>query len=140
MKRYSVGFLFNQNASCVALIHKKRPAWQCGLWNGIGGKIEGGEAPKDAMVREFEEEAWVRVEEWNLFAEIAGADYIISFFRSFDDDKIIKLKTMTDETVMVHQTRRLPHNCVPNLFWLIPLALDRYVSAPLYVDGKVPSE
>jgi 8-oxo-dGTP diphosphatase len=141
MRRYSVGFLFNQNAACVALISKKRPEWQCGLWNGIGGHIEEGEAPIDAMVREFYEETGQHVEEWNLFAEIDGTpNYIISFFRSFNDEALVKVKTTTDEVVMVNQVARLPFNIVPNLAWLIPLALDKYIKAPTYFDGKRPVE
>lgn len=39
------------------LLEKGRPAWLAGLWNGIGGHVERGEYPFDAMVREAAEEA-----------------------------------------------------------------------------------
>lgn len=51
-RQYVLGFLFNENLTKVVLVRKKRPEWQCGLLNGVGGKIEDGEPPLDAMVRE----------------------------------------------------------------------------------------
>lgn len=140
VNRFSVGFLFTQDGANVVLINKKRPEWQAGMWNGIGGKIEEGESPYDAMVREFREEAGQHIGEWNLFAEIDGLpNYIISFFRSFDNDALSQVKTRTDEVVMVQQTTRLPFNIVPNLRWLIPLALDNFIQSPTYLDGRRPS-
>jgi len=41
----------------VALIRKDRPDWQAGLFNFIGGKVNDGEAPWDAAIRECLEEA-----------------------------------------------------------------------------------
>lgn len=55
-RRYVLGFLFSEDGSRVLLIWKNRPAWQAGKLNGIGGKIEDGEQPLDAMKREFVEE------------------------------------------------------------------------------------
>lgn len=68
MKNYVVGFAFNDNH--VLLIEKKRPSWQKGSYNGIGGHIEEGETPKAAMVREFEEECGIASMEkdWEQFA------------------------------------------------------------------------
>ena len=56
VKRYVVGFLLNYDRTQVVLIRKNRPAWQAGHLNGVGGKIEMGETPIEAMTREFEEE------------------------------------------------------------------------------------
>lgn len=54
--QYVLGFMFNEAESKVILIFKNRPAWQAGKLNGIGGKIEEGETPIQAMNREFAEE------------------------------------------------------------------------------------
>lgn len=53
---YVLGFMFNEDESKVLLVHKNRPTWQAGKLNGIGGKIEAGETPLQAMEREFMEE------------------------------------------------------------------------------------
>ena len=53
---YVLGFMFNEAESKVLLVWKNRPAWQAGKLNGVGGKIEAGETPVQAMNREFAEE------------------------------------------------------------------------------------
>ena len=55
-ERYCLGFMFDPAYERVLLMVKKRPAWQEGLLNGIGGKIESGESCLEAMNREFFEE------------------------------------------------------------------------------------
>ena len=57
MQHYVCGFLFSPDRSRVLLIRKRRPAWQAGRLNGVGGKVEAGEALYHAMRREFREEA-----------------------------------------------------------------------------------
>lgn len=64
IKRYCVGFAYYLDH--VVLIKKKRPDFQAGLFNGIGGSLEFGESHLQAMVREFREETgtWVREGQW----------------------------------------------------------------------------
>ena len=38
------------------LLGKKKVRWGAGKWNGFGGKLEDGETPEEATVRELEEE------------------------------------------------------------------------------------
>ena len=58
--KYVLGFAFNKGCTEVLLIEKKRPNWMVGKLNGVGGHIEDGETPIDAMVREFKEETNLR--------------------------------------------------------------------------------
>ena len=44
-KHYVLGFIFNRQKDNVLLVEKKRPEWQKGKWNGIGGKIKENESP-----------------------------------------------------------------------------------------------
>lgn len=60
MKHYVLGFAFDSR-NRVVLIHKERPDWQRGKWNGVGGHINEGELPYSAMVREFKEETGVLI-------------------------------------------------------------------------------
>lgn len=133
MKLYVVGFLFNRNRSEVALIRKNRPEWQAGKLNGIGGKIETAEQPHDAMVREFKEETGFHFEfRWDCFATLnsmslhGAGSYRVYFYRGFAAVEMLYsvLNTTTDEQVVVLDPALVPfHNTVPNLRWLIPMAL-----------------
>ncbi len=123
-KQYVVGFLFNDDK--VALIEKNRPEWQIGRLNGIGGHIEKGELPLEAMKREFSEEAGDFIERWEYYCTMNYPESIVYFFRLFGDYQIT---TKTDEKVGWYSVNNLPDNVIPNLNFLIPLALytDKYL-------------
>ena len=140
---YVCGFAFCRNKSIVILIEKKRPDWQAGKLNGIGGKMEPNEHPAEAMAREFEEETAVktRPEDWHMYGLLDNPGWrgIVSFFRcdlTFEQE--VALRTATDEIV-----RRVPvaaiqqANVMPNLNWLIPLALDNDVESATIIDRSV---
>ena len=40
MREYVCGFLFSPDRKKVLLIRKRRPAWQAGKLNGVGGKVD----------------------------------------------------------------------------------------------------
>jgi 8-oxo-dGTP diphosphatase len=131
MIRYCVGFLFDgQGSESVALILKRRPAWQNGLLNGIGGHVEHGETPEAAMAREAMEEAGVEVpaDKWRLFARLVGpneeGDEIeVSCFTAV---KRCNLKQVSDEKVAWYNANVAGDgiNVVPSLRWMIPMAMD----------------
>lgn len=125
MQRAVCGFFFDPGNTSVVLIRKRRPDWQAGLLNGVGGKVEEGEFAHDAMVREFEEETGVRHEDWRLFCvlrdEVNG--YEVHYFRAFGD--VTRCRTTTDEEIELVMPGAVPVSAViPNLTWLIPMALD----------------
>ncbi|MFN4242455.1 MAG: NUDIX domain-containing protein [Tepidisphaerales bacterium] len=131
-KVYVCGFLFSPDRSHVLLIRKRRPAWQAGKLNGIGGKVEPQETPAQAMAREFAEEAGVQVAHWREVVVLEGRP------TSFDPDgwrghffaavatahDWENVRTLTDETIERHHVRHLPDEVIPNLRWMIPLMLD----------------
>lgn len=122
-KKYVCGFMFNDSYEHVLLIEKKKPDWQKGKLNGIGGKIEPDEAPYVAMVREFHEETGIFHTDWNNLCELSGDDWTVIFYWAVGD--ISKAKRTTEEIPMVISIKYLPRNIIPNLSWLIPLAMDR---------------
>lgn len=121
---YVCGFAFDRTAYRVVLIRKTKPQWQAGLWNGVGGKVEPGESLVRAMSREFEEETGLEVPEglWHRFLRLDGKGWVVHFFRAFDIP-VEFCRTTTEEVVGVHQTLYLPAATVPNLRWLVPLAM-----------------
>ena len=133
MKCYVAGFYFDTAKKSVALVHKNRPDWQAGQINAIGGKIEEGERPVEAMTREFLEETGVTVPDWEHVVVIYGNDWKVYFLKSFGDPS--KCRTMEDEeivTYLVDDALKLP-NLILNLRWILPLALDDMVKLPLRI-------
>jgi 8-oxo-dGTP pyrophosphatase MutT (NUDIX family) len=146
MKRFVCGFFFNKSKSEVLLIEKKRPHWQLGMLNGIGGHIEKidnerYELPLNAMIREFKEETGIQTEriDWHEFAALnvfepqskfeAGAQIAeVACFRHISRYGLVpeaKFQQLTDEKLVVlnlsHKTRM---KLVPSLSFLLEMARD----------------
>jgi len=146
MKRYVCSFLFSPDRKRVLLIRKNRPAWQAGKLNGIGGKIEPGETPREAARREFREETGLDLPEsaFTHLLTLGGPDDFGSgvpwegyFFRAFG--AIHDAQSLTDEAVEIHPTDPLPTDTIPNLHWIIPLLLDDEVARRAYDVQVAPS-
>lgn len=103
----------------------KKPAWQAGKYNGVGGKVEPNESWLEAMCREFEEETGVFIDQWEEFAIMESGDWICYCYRAFTYG-IDKCKTMETEKVerLALDTALLCRPLMENLKWLIHLALD----------------
>ena len=134
-QEYVVGFNFvrapEPNATTrVVLIRKRRPEWQAGKLNGIGGHVEPGETPLAAMAREYLEETGERIFDpagrpaWELFLTQEFDEAIVHFFKS--ENMWTHARTMTDEEIcVVALTDDFTEHLVylPNLCWLLPMAL-----------------
>ncbi|EYU13940.1 NUDIX domain-containing protein [Photorhabdus aegyptia] len=129
MINYVTGFMFSKDKKHVSLISKLQPSWQKGKLNGVGGKIEAGESPQQAMAREFAEEAGIetRPEEWRLFTVLTRPDvYQVNFLYMYDD-RIYSVNSIEKEIVNIYETNSLPDNVIYNLRWLIPMAADEHL-------------
>jgi 8-oxo-dGTP diphosphatase len=129
VKYYVTGFLFTKDSKHVVLIKKLNPEWQRGLFNGVGGKIEEDEKSCDAMSREFEEETGVIInaEQWIHFSNIHRPNFYNLDLYYAHSDRAFDVKTIEKEEVHLVKVSDLPKNIIPNLQWLIPLALDREI-------------
>ena len=117
---YVLGFLFVKGQ--VVLISKLRPDFQAGKLNGVGGHIEPGETPNQAMAREWFEETGERRENWDKFCSLELSDCVIYCFRAVDTNTTAH--TMTDEYVHLIPLEFLYlYHRMPNLDWMIPLAM-----------------
>lgn len=126
MEKWVVGFLFCKDQ--VLLIRKKRPSWHMGQLNGMGGKIEEGESPREAMKRECKEECGLEVD-WHHYVTIRAGNHGWSLwvFRAFTHQKYLsQMKQLTDEELILIPVGAVLgiDDLVDKLSWLIPLALD----------------
>jgi 8-oxo-dGTP diphosphatase len=126
---YVAGLLFSPDRKHLALIRKSKPHWQAGLYNAIGGKIEPGETPLEAMVREFKEETLIEETSWQLLCILEGTDWKVHFYYSVSDKFLELAERATrgdydsfDEQPWFFKTHRLPKT-IANVPWLIQMAL-----------------
>lgn len=150
MRHYVAGLLFCRTGGYparVALIRKNRPEWMAGRLNAIGGKLEDGESPGEAMVREFREETGLDIAKdlWRKFCILHGVEangdpYQVHFYVTNLEMTTLWLKDLsskTDEVVGWYFVKLLlRENIIPNLEWIIPMALDKdTLVAHVYENG-----
>lgn len=137
MQEYVLGFLFNETKDKVVLLRKLRPLWQAGRLNGVGGKIETGESPAEAMRREFREEAGVDVTAWDLFARLNHDKWRVFVFSAFDSKVLSNVVAKTDEALQIipADAMSLHTDSISNLQWLVPLARNpKDIKLPVIVE------
>lgn len=81
-KEYVLGFAFTPDRRWVVLINKTKPEGQKGKLNGVGGKIEVGETPLDAMRREFHEEVDVIHSDWRHYTTMKFTNSCVYVFET----------------------------------------------------------
>lgn len=130
--KYVCGFLFDHSGQSIALIRKKYPAWQAGMMNGVGGRIEAGEEPLAAMKREFLEEAKLDITAWKHFCTLNNMDAIIHWFVARTDYTIARDEDCATSALYVKSPEPVfwcRVNCldgldlIPNTRWLIVMAM-----------------
>jgi 8-oxo-dGTP diphosphatase len=140
MIQYVVCLPFNESKSHVVLIEKTHPKWQAGKWNGPGGHIEPGEEINQAAQRECAEEVGLTTspEDWRHFLTLFNFknDWEVYFLSTFMDIEVAK--TLTDERAVITPVRALWFKpIIPNLRWIIPLALDETgLSLPIEIEDR----
>jgi 8-oxo-dGTP pyrophosphatase MutT (NUDIX family) len=141
VRRYVAGFLFRRGR--VLLVRKTHPKWQARMMNGIGGEIEDGEESLAAMTREFNEEASLRILDWQFFASEYGPGYEVHFFRySLRDDSPgyynSPLTNDKGEDLEWCDPNNVKYPIIGNLHWLLPLAQDpRPVECVVRTTGDI---
>lgn len=132
---YTAGLLFSFDHSAVALVTKARPTWQAGKLNAIGGHAENGETPIDTQIREFREETGCEILAWKPVCRMALQEqWEVNFFAAFGDYPI---RQMTDELVAWYRVADVINGTIetiPNLRWLLPMAIQGDVIGEIYVD------
>lgn len=117
MTNYVVGFI--TDGKRVLLIKKNRPSNQYGLYNGVGGKIQDGETPLAAMIREAKEETNLDIQEWIKIDTLDYPNVTLTLFQATVSKKFItNYKTTTDEIVRLFKINNLPQNLVNDVSYI----------------------
>lgn len=130
---YCLGFIFDHLKKRVVLIEKNKPDWQAGKMNGVGGRIEFGELPLTAMVRETKEEAGIETssDDWTYLGQMTSASWSVFVYACVVNRKKFQFpKIVTEGRVEDWLLSSLPKNVINNLTWLIPMALDHLEFSP----------
>lgn len=132
MTGYVLGFLFTPDFKRVALLRKTHgPGEMAGKLNGIGGHVESGEMPIEAMNREAKEELGVETD-WMAFCSMRSDDEWICdcFVADIESFRDLPLANDAGEVVEIHvpEIVLLSVDIMLNLKWLIPLAMESSAS------------
>jgi len=117
----------------VLLVRKKfGPSAVVGRLNGVGGKVEEGESPLQAMRREFREETLgidVLEDRWRSGVILEASHWEVHFFSTnVEMDKGPPPENDVGEEMNRYPLKNLSRlDVVPNLHWLLPLCIDRDV-------------
>lgn len=137
---YVLGFGFTTYGSdrfgpLVCLLTKQKPDWQKDRLNGIGGKLEVGEDPFEAMAREFAEETGVvmRPADWHCFyvMRFGNGAVVYCFTAHLPHGQFPR--TMEKEVVDMYGVYEIVQSNMPriaNLDWLIPMAYHQLMEPP----------
>ena len=103
----------------------------------MGGHIEKDETSDFAMWREFKEETFHCVEMYDFknYAILNGSGWRVYFFHALTE-KLVILSNSNDEKIVIAEVNNLPKSVIPNLNWLIPMALDQDLIRPLIIYDK----
>ncbi|OBR68919.1 hypothetical protein A7K91_14905 [Paenibacillus oryzae] len=134
----------------VLLLNREYPTWM-GCWNGIGGKIEVGESPRECILREINEETGLvisniqfkGIETWFIDGKFIGGMYI--YVSEFPNEQIYKTPLKTYEGIL--DWKELDWITNPNNMGVandIPVTIKKvlfdemiYEHRCLYKDGKL---
>lgn len=133
IENYVLGFYWNQYG--VMLIHKSEGRFN-GLCNGIGGKIEEGEEPVEAMVREFYEETGILTNpnEWQYNAFLSGNRFTMQVY-SIRGGLTYHKHTTKEGRVQFYN--ELPPNIQSTARWLFHMICD-FSNTGTSFSGTIP--
>lgn len=112
----------------VLLIEKKRGLGR-GLYNGVGGKVEKGETPIEAAIRECEEEIGIEPKkvDWMGLLEFYNDNKLYGYVHVFLAHEYVGEAKETDEAKPIwFNVESLPYDRMweDDIYWL-PLVLDK---------------
>lgn len=91
MKNTTLCYIEHENKYLMLYRNKKKNDPNSGKWIGVGGKIEPGETPEQAMLREVFEETGINLEKWKFRGRVF-------FVSDLWEDEVMHLYTANTES------------------------------------------
>lgn len=125
--KYALGFVFSDNLDSVLLIKKTKPEYLAGKLTGIGGKLNAGELPFRAMIRECKEETNLDIDNWVHFASMFSVtfNYEMFCFAAKTNDVFNFKKMEEEELFLVKMSEVGLLTKTSNCDWMLPMAINR---------------
>lgn len=135
-EKYTVAFVFDASLTKVLLVHKGSPEWQRGKSNGIGGKYEEGENGAQCITRETREESALVIAEdaWLRIGTISQERGNVGVYTAVYKGPLTDAVKNHHEEVEWFDADALPANIMPNLRWLVPMALEKLTSTDTFKE------
>lgn len=135
-QNYVIGAIISKDLNDILVIHKtKGPPGVAGKINLPGGKIEKGEYPSQAIIREIKEETNLNIKNWKEFAILKTefgdiyCFYVVTNkiynFKQIEEEKIEIINL--DKVIDFNNIWYLKTDVISNLRYLIPMALNHYL-------------
>lgn len=132
---YTIGALFNYDLNRILLIQKNKPAWQRGLLNLPGGKLERKlllfkESPEKCAAREFQEETGLIIpaSQWLHIGDIVNTSkkekaYVVHVLtHRLPSNDLPSTLQNTNEPTSWFPVNHYPSNIISNVPWLVMFA------------------
>lgn len=103
MIKYNICLI--KRGSEILLLNREKASWM-GCWNGVGGKLEKGESPRDSMQRELKEETGITSAKlqfkglitWSSKGKVTGGMYV--YLAELPEDYSYPVPVKTDEGIL----------------------------------------
>jgi len=108
----------------IVIVQKEKPAWQFGLWNLPGGKLEMNETIEACAERELKEETDMIAGDSEIMGQLVGDAYCVYVVRC-NVQCYQQARTMGREQIFTKSIREVleSERLIPNLRLVIPLCL-----------------
>jgi len=113
MRVGAVAVIFDKEGRVLIALRPKADRWMPGRWALIGGKLNDGESPIQAVIREVEEETTLKIKNPTEFYISKNGEVVYFFVRDYNGDVILDFEH--DDHAWVYPENLTNYDIVPGL-------------------------
>jgi len=116
----AVAVIFDSEGRVLIALRPKEDRWMPAKWALIGGKLNDGESPIQAVIREVEEETSLKIKNPTEFYTSKNGEVIYFFTRDYDGDVVLDFEH--DDYAWVYPEKLTNYDVVPGLINVVNMA------------------